>query len=144
MPKIKIREYDLTQPGTFSYSNFSVLVPGFTQNKARESEVFDENGVAEFTSAKDFELYVGKIAPDMKYKKGEAPICTQFSSGNWFEKVTKSDFDNKYKGTLYTRRQLEDEEIEERNLTDNGYLILKDDTTDPKKVKFFEFTLATI
>lgn len=59
MPKIIVRERDNTTPGLGEYSNYSVLVPGFSL----KSDVFDENGIAEFTSASDFVNQVGKVAP---------------------------------------------------------------------------------
>jgi hypothetical protein len=45
MPKIVIREFDQTRPGTAEYSNFSVVVPGFVE--VDDTDVFDENGVYE-------------------------------------------------------------------------------------------------
>ncbi len=64
MPDIIVREYDNTTAGVDQYNNFSVLVAGPT--KTPNAECFDENGVYEVSSAKDFEDNVG-LCPAIEY-----------------------------------------------------------------------------
>ena len=52
MPNIVIKEYDKTSAGIGLYANFTVLVPGYVKN---DLDIFDDNGVCEFTKQKDFE-----------------------------------------------------------------------------------------
>ena len=68
MPKILIKEFDRTSPGTpGEYGNYSVLIAGFTGTKstAKEAKIInpDENGVYEFTSATAFADTIGLVAP---------------------------------------------------------------------------------
>ena len=68
MPKVITREKDLTSAGSFQYSNFTVLVPGFiAADKAKAYDAYIENqgyyevadGVAEFTTFADFKNAAG-------------------------------------------------------------------------------------
>lgn len=70
MPKILIRETDLTTPGSAnSYANYSVLIPGFHANILTEQDIVqpDANGVYEFTSASAFETVMGLVRPTLHY-----------------------------------------------------------------------------
>lgn len=61
MPKIIIREHDNTKAGTSEYSNFAVVVPGLAKNGVYNSAVFDENGIFECHSQKEFEENIGHV-----------------------------------------------------------------------------------
>lgn len=79
MPKILIKETDLTSPGTpDSYSNFAVLIAGLEKTEltqaeaadgmakiytARRAKAADANGVYTFTSAEVFKDVIGLVAP---------------------------------------------------------------------------------
>jgi len=58
MPKIIVREIDKTKAGSTEYSNFAVLVPGFSSSAAPTG--FDDNDVQEFYSQDTFITNVGK------------------------------------------------------------------------------------
>ena len=58
MPKIIIREKDYTSAGDRAYDNFAVLVPGFAKEDA---SCFDEEGVYEVSTQKDFIENVGLV-----------------------------------------------------------------------------------
>ena len=63
MAKQIVREYDLSQSTLPSYSNFSVVVPGYI-NTAKETnfkKVADENYVYEVNSIADFEENIGYV-----------------------------------------------------------------------------------
>ena len=62
MPKIIIREKDYTRPGLADYENFTVVVPGFVLS-GYHADVFDENGIYEVSSSKDFKENVGAVLP---------------------------------------------------------------------------------
>lgn len=62
MPKIIINEYDNTQAGVSSYENFTVLVPGLVA-QGMSAENFDEHGVCELNSLKDFKEKIGIVPP---------------------------------------------------------------------------------
>ncbi len=69
MPKILIKETDLTSPGTpGSYANYSVLIAGPMLRQATNSDpvLADTNGVYEFTSADDFKNTIGLVSPKVK------------------------------------------------------------------------------
>ena len=59
MPKINIREFDLTKPGLpGAYRNFSVMVPGFVKStSAVDITMLDDNGICEFGSLADFKKF---------------------------------------------------------------------------------------
>lgn len=61
MPKIVIREKDYTNPGSISYSNFAVVVPGLISNTTKFKSVADDNGIYEVSSVSEFVENVGKI-----------------------------------------------------------------------------------
>ena len=60
MPNIIVREYDNTKAGVGQYSNFAVLIAGPAKSGAT---CFDDNGVYEVSSQKDFEEKVGLLGP---------------------------------------------------------------------------------
>lgn len=69
MPKILIKETDLTSPGTpGSYANYSVLIAGPMTRQATNSDpvLADTNGVYEFTSADDFKNTIGLVNPKVE------------------------------------------------------------------------------
>jgi hypothetical protein len=59
MPKITIKEVDKTASASGSYSDFTVVVPGFV---VKETDIFDENGVAKISDQTVFEEKIGKKA----------------------------------------------------------------------------------
>jgi hypothetical protein len=68
MPRILIKEYDETSPGTpSSYSNYSVLLTGFSGRKATDNDRVkpDSNGVYEFSSVQTFEDVIGLVSPKL-------------------------------------------------------------------------------
>lgn len=62
MPKIIIKEYDKTKPGSVEYANFSVVVPGILGEGTHEG--FDENGVIELNSQTQFDEIIGKTSDE--------------------------------------------------------------------------------
>lgn len=72
MPKIIINEIDNTSAGIGPYNSFAVVVPGFTKCGA-DKKIFDENGVYECSSQKDFEDNIGCV---------DGRITTVEDSGN--------------------------------------------------------------
>lgn len=67
MPKIIVKEYDNTKPGSVEYSNFAVVVPGEVGDKypannldADGNAIFDENGICECNSLSYFEENIGE------------------------------------------------------------------------------------
>lgn len=60
MPKIVINEIDKTTAGNLPYRNFTVVIPGPTGNNTNVA-VFDENGIYECNSQKEFVENIGKI-----------------------------------------------------------------------------------
>lgn len=66
MPYRNIYEKDYTSSGRTQYANFAVLVPGFVDpSKADIDDLFDINGVAEFTKQTDFVEKIGKRASNV-------------------------------------------------------------------------------
>jgi hypothetical protein len=71
MPKILIREDDLTNAGASSkYNNYAVLITGFASKAAGDTNYAptvraDSNKVYEFKSVGDFEATIGCVAPLM-------------------------------------------------------------------------------
>lgn len=61
MPSIIIREKDNTTSPTTEYSNFSVVIPGYYDDT--KENVFDDNGIYECSSQKDFEDKIGIVEP---------------------------------------------------------------------------------
>lgn len=106
MPKIDIKEYDLTTAGTDSYSNFSVVVPGFANPLIDE---FDENGVYECSSLSDFETYIGKVKATTIDVPGEGPtltvLATEIVEGVevpvYKKTLEKAEFEYKYTDCVY-------------------------------------------
>lgn len=82
MPNIVIREYDKTSAGIGLYANFSVVVPGFV---AKDTDVFDENGVYEVSSQEDFENNVGKVA-------AQIIVAAEAPSGVINKKLSQAEF----------------------------------------------------
>lgn len=60
MPYRNIYEKDYTSSGRTQYANFAVLVPGFVDPSKDTDDLFDINGVAEFTKQTDFVEKIGK------------------------------------------------------------------------------------
>lgn len=77
MPKITIKEIDNTRSTSETYSNFSVVVPGFTSSDA-DTSVFDENGVYEVSSKDDFLAHIGKVRSVARDAK--APTLVELTS----------------------------------------------------------------
>lgn len=84
MPRIVINEYDNTNAGNTSYSNFAVLVPGFVAT-GKGSDGFDENGVAVLNTVADFVEKVGNVSNII-------PIKNLLSAGNTV--TTQADTDD--------------------------------------------------
>lgn len=82
MPKILINEKDLTSPGTpADYSNFAVLLTGFSGTPGKASVEADANGVYEFTSKQDFIETIGTCAPEITVQ-GDDSAETVYHYGN--------------------------------------------------------------
>jgi len=65
MPYRNIYEEDYTSSGRTQYANFAVLVPGFVDSSKETDDLFDINGVAEFTTQSDFVEKIGKVASNV-------------------------------------------------------------------------------
>jgi len=76
MPQIVIREHDKTKAGLGTYSNFSVLIPGFISSTAVATDLWDDNDILELNNQADFEKYIGKVAADVNPQTAEAPVFT--------------------------------------------------------------------
>lgn len=95
MPKITIKEWDKTKAGVSTYTNFAVVVPGLVAEGQWKDEtgkmhdygydendvsVFDENGIYECSSKKDFDTYIGKVAANnIIIETAEAPVRAPWS-----------------------------------------------------------------
>lgn len=69
MPKIIIKEEDITTAGVTTGANFAVVVPGFC-GEAYNSAVFDANGVYECSNRSAFETNVKSVAPTSQSNYG--------------------------------------------------------------------------
>lgn len=99
MPKIVIREFDNTTAVGASYANFAVVVPGFRDTTIVDNP-FDENGVFECSTRKDFKEKIGLIAPiNHKVADAKAP---KLAEGEEPRELTRAEFDELVaNGTLY-------------------------------------------
>jgi hypothetical protein len=114
MPKILIKETDLTSPGTpDGYANYSVLVVGFAGDDGdylseKPTVAADSNGVYEFTSANDFKKTIGLKAPAVSLQH-DGVTATVYHYGNQMAyELLKMGYTVIYKVILDTE-QLTDE-----------------------------------
>ena len=127
MPKVIVREIDNTKAVVNSYSNFSVVVPGYV-NSDKYKEVCDENGVYECSNASDFITYIGKVADEEgKDIDAIAPTVENYAAGS----LTLSGANAKLeKGSFYGKA--------ESTASAEGKLIKKEGT------KYYKYTIMTI
>lgn len=128
MPKVIVREIDNTKAVVNSYSNFSVVIPGYVSSDKYE-EVCDENGVYECSNASDFRTYIGKVADNPgKDIAAVAPIVADYAAGS----LTLSAANAKLKdgGAFYSKA--------ESTASAEGRLVKKEGT------KYYKYTILTI
>lgn len=112
MPKIVIREFDNTTAADAAYANFAVVVPGFysadkdadkaAAEKAKTGKyAFDENGVFECRTRKEFEDKIG-LTSSIKHLVAAAKAPTYAEGWTAPEELTEERFNELVKeGNLY-------------------------------------------
>lgn len=127
MPKVIVREIDNTKAVVNSYSNFSVVVPGYA-NSDKYEEVCDENGVYECSNASDFITYIGKVADEEgKDIAAVAPTVENYAAESLTLSAANTKLEN---GSFYGKA--------ESAASAEGKLIKKEGT------KYYKYTIMTI
>lgn len=114
MPKTIITEHDNTTAAFSSTGTFAVVVPG-KYNTEQADLPFDENGIYECTSVKDFVNKIGKISAEDKSEAIPA-TCVLLSDAygdtayieNTSNTLTAEEFYVTYAGNIYTRSVISD------------------------------------
>ena len=97
MPKIVIREFDKTTAGGAPYANFSVVVPGFVKEEDPETgfkpdlTVFDDNGVYECTTQKEFKENIG-LTSSVNHKVANAQAAKLHKEWDAPKALTEAEF----------------------------------------------------
>lgn len=136
MPNIIIKEYDKTKAGYAEYENFAVVVPGFCGKTSPTG--FDDNGIFECHSQKEFVEKIGKKAGDTQSQAAKCAEPENMGSAEtpvYSRQLSAKEFYSTYANKVYTAEEV-------NSNPPNGKLIWKTTTKTYKFTKAEDYELT--